>query len=334
MSIDSFSIGILGAGTIASLHAHAIRSSGHRIATICDVRREAAERLAGEYGATVSTDYRTLLADPAIDGVIITVPHALHARMALDALAAGKHVLLEKPIATTLAEAAELAEAAAQASVTLAVGHVLRFIPSHIAANDLLRAGAIGDTRLIIERRASDYADGSRPGWFFDPAIAGGGIVLNVGTHAIDRIQWFADASIRRVSGTVSARPGSAVETDAAALFELEGGVQASVTLTGTGLGFVEQIVVIGDGGALTVDRADGVQVFVDGQRTRHIPLDGDEMAMAFTAQIQDFVAAARTGGEPRIGVPYAIGVLEAALAVYRASATGATVTLPAEVAA
>ncbi|MDT0157662.1 Gfo/Idh/MocA family oxidoreductase [Microbacterium sp. ARD32] len=334
MHFDSFAFGIIGAGTIANLHAEAIRAAGHRVARVCDVRPQAAERLAAEYGATAATDHRALLSDTTIDGVIITAPHALHAPLALDALAAGKHVLLEKPIATTHADAVMLAGAAATASVTLAVGHVLHFVPSHIAAHDLLRAGAIGDIRLVVERRASNYAEGSRPEWFFDPVVAGGGIVLNVGTHAIDRIQWFADARIRRVSGAVSARPGSEVETDAAALFELEGGGHASLTVTGTGLGFVEQIAVIGDRGALTVDREAGVQVFVGGERTVHVPVQPDEMAAAFTAQIHDVVEAARTGREPRVGVDYAAGVLDAALAVYSSSEIGASVTVTSEVAA
>ncbi|MGF2949325.1 Gfo/Idh/MocA family protein [Microbacterium alcoholitolerans] len=327
MHFESFAFGIIGAGTIATLHAEAIRAAGHRVAAVCDVRPQAAERLAAQYGADTSTDHRALLADAAIDGVIITAPHALHAPLALDALAAGKHVLLEKPIATTHADAVALTDAAAAASVTLAVGHVLHFIPSHIAARALLRAGAIGDIRLVVERRASDYARGSRPEWFFDPVVAGGGIVLNVGTHAIDRIQWFADARISRVSGVVSARPGSEVETDAAALFELEGGAHASLTVTGTGLGFVEQVAVIGDLGALTVDREAGVQVFVDGKRTAHVPVQPNEMDAAFTAQIHDVVNAARTGREPRVGIDYAVGVLDAALAVYSASETGASVT-------
>lgn len=329
---ESFAFGIVGAGTIAEMHAQAIRSAGHRVVAVCDVRREAAERLAGVHGATASTDHRVLLADPTVEGVIITAPHVLHAPLALDALAAGKHVLLEKPIATTLADATALADAAARASVTLAVGHVLRFVPSHIAAHRLLRSGVIGDVRLILEKRASNYADGSRPGWFFDPAIAGGGIVLNVGTHAIDRIQWFADASIRRVSATVSARPGTDVETEAAALFALDGDMHASLTVTGTGLGFEEQATVIGDRGALTVDRVDGVQVFVDGARTTHVPVSPDEMSTAFTAQIHDVVDAARSGREPLVGVDYAVSVLEAALAVYAASHAGAVVRLSSEV--
>lgn len=334
MHSHPFVFGIIGAGTIATLHAEAIQTAGHRVGAVCDVRREAAQRLAAAHGAPVTSDHRALLDDPHIDGVIITAPHALHAPLALDALAAGKHTLLEKPIATTREDAAALTEAATAASVTLAVGHVLHFVPSHIAAHDLLRGGAIGDIRLIVERRASNYSEGSRPGWFFDPVTAGGGIVLNVGTHAIDRIQWFADARIRRVSGAISARPGSAIETDAAALFDLEGGGHASLTVTGTGLGFVEQIAVIGDRGALTVDRESGVQVFIDGLRTTHIPVHGDEMARAFTAQIQDVVEAARTGAQPRVGVEYAGSVLDAALAVYSASASGAAVEMPVEVAA
>lgn len=334
MNTHPFVFGIIGAGTIATLHAEAIRTAGHSLGAVCDVRRESAQRLAEGYGATVTTDHRDLLADPAIDCVIITVPHALHAPLALDALAAGKHVLLEKPIATTRADAVALTAAASAASVTLAVGHVLHFVPSHIVAHDLLRGGAVGDIRLVVERRASNYAEGSRPGWFFDPSVAGGGILLNVGTHAIDRIQWFAEARIRRVSGAVSARPGSEVETDAAALFDLEGGAHASLTVTGTGLGFIEQIAVIGDRGALTLDRERGVQVFADGRRTAHVPAQPDEMALAFTAQIHDVVRAARTGGEPRVGMEYAVSVLDAALAVYAASASGDPVAMPVEVAA
>lgn len=334
MNSHPFVFGIIGAGTIAALHAEAIQAAGHRLGAVCDVRRESAQRLADGHGATVTTDHRDLLADSTIDGVIITAPHALHAPLALDALAAGKHVLLEKPIATTRADAIALTDAAAGASVTLAVGHVLHFVPSHIAAHDLLRGGAIGDIRLIAERRASNYAEGSRPGWFFDPAVAGGGILLNVGTHAIDRIQWFADSRIQRVSGAVSARPGSDVETDAAALFDLAGGAHASLTVTGTGLGFIEQIAVIGDRGALTLDRERGVQVFEGGRRTTHVPLQPDEMALAFTTQIHDVVRAARTGGEPRVSVDYAVSVLDAALAVYAASASGEAVAMSVEVAA
>lgn len=322
-------IGIIGAGAIAELHANAIAAAGHRLVAVCDVRDSAAAALARPHDADSFADHRNLLREPDVDAVIITVPHALHASIALDAIRAGKHVLIEKPIAIAAREAHEVIAAAADANVTVAVGHVLRFVPSLIVAHELITAGAIGKPVLMVERRASNYASGSRPAWFFDPLIAGGGILLNVGTHAIDRVQWLGGSHVTRVHGFVSARPGAMVETESTALLELANGVRASVTVTGTGLPFIEDFSVVGETGAITIDREHGVRLFKNGELRTTIEIAPNEMTAAFTNQLTDFVDASRENRPPRVDAAYGLAVLNVAHAIYESSRQQRPVDLP-----
>lgn len=332
MNSTPFRVGIIGAGSIAELHAAAVTRAGHRVVAVCDVREEAADRLASTYEAHGYTDHRRLLAEAEVDGVIVTVPHALHAPIALDAIAAGAHVLIEKPLAVSSAEAHRIIAAAQVAGVVVAVGHVLHFMPNLVAADELIRSGAIGAPVLLTERRASDYSDGSRPDWFFDPAIAGGGILMNVGTHAIDRIQWFGGSPIVRAHGFVAARPGSRVETEAMSVFELANGARASLTVTGTGLPFTEVMSVVGETGALTVERGHGVRLFTGGTLQDTIAPGDDDTSTAFTDQFLDFVHAATSGDRPRVSAQYGLEVLEVAQAVYESARRGEPVDVPARV--
>ncbi|NUR87235.1 MAG: Gfo/Idh/MocA family oxidoreductase, partial [Nonomuraea sp.] len=232
-------LGLIGAGTIAELHVAAARDSAAEIVAVCDVRADRAERIAA--GAQVFTDHRDLIAAGGLDAVVVTVPHALHAPITLDAAAAGLHVLVEKPIATTRADAARMVEACRTAGVVLAVGHVLRFVPTLRAAAAYLRSGELGRVVVATERRTSDYGDETRPGWFLDAGMAGGGIVLNVGTHSIDKLQLLVGAPITRVTAHVAGPASLEIETEALALLEHEDGVRATFAVTGTGLPFTDQ---------------------------------------------------------------------------------------------
>src|SRR5690606_15208869 len=141
-------------------------------------------------------------------GVVVTAPHALHAPITIDAAAAGLHVLVEKPMATTLADCRRMIEACEKHQVRLAVGHVLRFLPPIREAKRILASGRLGRPMVINERRTATYEPGSRPEWFFDPAMAGGGIVMNVGIHSIDKVQWLADGLVVRVVAYSFSRAG------------------------------------------------------------------------------------------------------------------------------
>ncbi|RLL66858.1 Gfo/Idh/MocA family oxidoreductase [Streptomyces sp. Z26] len=330
-----FRIGVLGAGAVAADHVRAAADApDYEIAAVCDVDRAAAEALAGP-GVPVHTDHRELLADGGLDAVVITVPHALHAPMAVAAAHAGLHVLVEKPMATSVADCTRMIEASRASGTLLAVAHVLHFDPVALAARRLVASGAYGEPLLLTHRRSAHYEPGSRPPWFFDRAVAGGGIVLNVGTHGLDRIQWLGGSAVRRVSGLVRGRPGMEVETDALALVELENGVGAGIALTSRGTPFFDETEVVLDAATLRVSRTGGLTLLRDGESTRLMAVEPAHQHDAFRAQLDGFVAAAR-GGAPYgdgayVDGAYGRSVVAAALALYASADGGERVEVAAD---
>ncbi|GAA2396225.1 Gfo/Idh/MocA family oxidoreductase [Nonomuraea africana] len=321
-------LGLIGAGTISELHVAAARRLGSRveIVAVCDVRTEAAEKVAAEAGARAYPGHLPMIEAGGLDAVVVTVPHALHAPITLDAAAAGLHVLVEKPIATTRADAVRMIEACARAGVLCAVGHVLRFVPTLRSAADYLRSRELGEVVVAAERRTSDYADTDRPRWFLDAQMAGGGIVLNVGTHSIDKLQMLVGSPVVRVTGHVAGSGAVEVETEAVALLEHESGVRATLSVTGTGLPFTDETEIVCERGALRISRGDGVWSYSGGVATQVAASERGEMALAFAAQLSDFARACLGGGVPEVTGEYGLSVLDTALALYASARSGGTV--------
>src|SRR5687767_4710697 len=153
-------VGVIGAGgRMGQLHAQTYHSLPNaELVSVCDVDEAAAASVGERLGATVRRDFDELLADPALEAVSICTPDQLHVEPAVAAAGAGKHVLLEKPIATTLEDAQTIAQACAAAGVVLLVGHVLRFDPRFSAAAAALEAGELGALQTIFARRVNGVA--------------------------------------------------------------------------------------------------------------------------------------------------------------------------------
>ncbi|MCS7477698.1 Gfo/Idh/MocA family protein [Umezawaea endophytica] len=327
--MTSFRIGLLGAGAVGALHVTAAAGAdSYEIAAICDVRREAAEVLAGP-GVAVHTDHRRMIAEAGLDAVIVTTPHALHAQQVVDAARAGLHVLVEKPMATTVEDCSRMIEACEEAGTLLAVAHVIHFDPVAREARRLIASGEFGAPLLIAHRRSAHYDRDSRPAWFFDAVLAGGGIVLNVGTHGLDRIQWFGGGEIQRVSSVVRGREGMDVETDSLALVELANGVAASVVLTSRGVPYVDETDVVMPEVTLRVSAADGLLLLRDGAVTTLVPASPEHLRSAFRTQLDGFVAVATGRAGEHVGGAYGRSVVSAALAVYEAADRGHPVDVP-----
>jgi predicted dehydrogenase len=325
----AFRLGIIGAGIVAAQHVQAVRGlSGVTVAAICDIRADAAALLAARCGATAYATHQEMLDAGRLDAVIITSPHSLHADMTLDAARAGAHVLVEKPMATSVADCTAMIEGCAAAGVVLAVGHVMRFDVNARRTRQVLASGGIGAVRAISHRRTAHYEPGSRPAWFFDPVLAGGGIVMNVGTHGLDRIQWLGGGEIETVHAHAWNRGGHAIETDAMGLLGLTGGVKASFLFTSAATTYTDETVVIGEDGALRWSATDGTWLSRRGTETLIAAPDltHDD---AFVTQLRDFVDTCRTGGEPAVGGDYGRCVVAAVLAVYESAETGLSVTVP-----
>jgi predicted dehydrogenase len=181
---------IVGCGLIGKKRAATLDSGS--LAVACDLDSARAEALARLYPSTrVTADYNHAVEDPAVNAVIVSTLNSTLAPIALAAVQAGKHVLVEKPGAITSQEIAALREAARKQKVCVRVGYNHRFHPALSKARTLLDQGVAGPLMFIRAR----YGHGGRVGydreWRSDPKLSGGGELLDQGVHLIDLARWF-----------------------------------------------------------------------------------------------------------------------------------------------
>ncbi len=174
-------VAIIGAGWIAcGRHVPAWRCiPATELRFIVDTDADVARRRAAELGLEVAS-YSHVLNDPTIDVVDICVPHDLHAPMALEAIAAGKHVLLEKPLATDMVEAQKLVHAAEHARTVVMIAENWQHAPVATAAEELIRSGAIGEPFLFSGKNLCYFDDGVSP-WRLEESKSGGGVLIDAG---------------------------------------------------------------------------------------------------------------------------------------------------------
>jgi predicted dehydrogenase len=194
MRKPALNIGLIGTGFMGKTHVFGFATAPRVfdlpyepvLHTVADRSPELAEGAAVALGfAHASDDWRRLIDDPAIDVIDITAPNALHKEMALAAIAAGKHVYCEKPLAPSAAEALEMTEAAEAAGVTTQVGFNYLCNPMLTLAREMIAAGELGEIRGYRGLHAEDYmADPASP-WTFRHDPAGGGALADIGSHAL-----------------------------------------------------------------------------------------------------------------------------------------------------
>lgn len=193
-------IAIVGCGQIARAHAAAIAELRRAaLVACCDVEEERARRLA-EVTSTPTwyTSLEDVLADDRVDAVALCLPHNLHCEAAVAAAKAGKHILCEKPMAVSLAEADRMIRAARRAQVTLMIGQVLRFRQTYRRAREIILSGRIGEPRHVIRRRTGLSKEPPRS-WAASPEVTGGWLLYGYGSHEVDAILWLNDTTAREV---------------------------------------------------------------------------------------------------------------------------------------
>jgi UDP-N-acetylglucosamine 3-dehydrogenase len=176
-----FGVGVIGLGEIGQFHLRGYeRSPGARVAAVTDLNAELLARTAAETGATAHDSIAALLADRSVEVVSLCLPHHLHLPVALEVIAAGKHLLVEKPLAITVEECDQIVAAAADAGVTVGVQHNQLFHGPHVRAQQLIDSGAIGRPVALRLRLG---IGGKLGGWRADPKVVGGGILFDAGVH-------------------------------------------------------------------------------------------------------------------------------------------------------
>jgi UDP-N-acetylglucosamine 3-dehydrogenase len=202
-------IGLIGCGTIAEKElAGLVQLRTARLVATADVSAERAELLARRFGAARPyTDHREMLADPEVDAVIVSTPNHLHARHTIDAAEAGKHILVQKPLALSLEDVDAMDAAARRAGVTAMALMMNRFTPSYVRLKELIDQRAFGTPRVYRTHFShagiyKTYNPTSQ--WFMDPAKAGGGPLLDLGVHHFDLLRWLSGQEIESVSAEVA----------------------------------------------------------------------------------------------------------------------------------
>jgi predicted dehydrogenase len=287
-------VALVGAGWIMDYHARAvIEHPGAELVAASNWREPSLAKLAARHGIPrTTTDWRELAADPAVDAAVIGTPNALHAPQAVAFLEAGKHVLVEKPMARNLAEADAMLAAAGRPGARLMVAHCWRFHDDVLALRARVAAGELGE--VVKTRGYGVHAGWGPSGWFTDPELAGGGALVDMGVHAIDTTRFLlGDPLPSRVLATVATRYGDyAVDDEAIVLVSWSNGTN-SIVESGwwqPHLGGLEaDTEVYGTAGYARVwDRTE----LPDGYQHCSQPM--------YSAQMAEFVEALAAGRQPR----------------------------------
>jgi predicted dehydrogenase len=292
---DPLNIGIIGAGGIARAHMTAISAIEETaVGAVFDIEPERARAAAAEFGGRICATLEELLADEDVQAVHVCTPHAVHAEQVIAAAHAGKHVLVEKPMALSVADCDRMLDACRQAGRVLMVGQVLRYWPGHRQARRLIAAGRIGRVDHMMRRRYSLFAPSGQRSWYADPQIGGNCVLYAFGSHEYDFLHWLIDSPVVRVyaRGTESAaRYRGQKDSFTTVMTHASGTVSVLSQSVSSHAGAWDQHVV-GSGGSLFLTpqklMIDGEEVDLEG-----LPAEGMER------QIAEFAACCLHGGTP-----------------------------------
>lgn len=226
-------VGIIGCGSIAKyrhIPEHAMNENVEIVA-FCDVIAARAHAFASQYNAKAYIDYTELLENEEIDAVSVCTPNSLHAPISIAALKAGKHVLCEKPMATSSEEAEAMIAAAHENGKKLMIGHNQRFVASHAKARSVIESGVLG--KIYSFRTAFGHggpeqwsADGEHS-WFFDKERAFIGAMGDLGVHKTDLLRFLIGEEFVEAAAFVetSAKANSTVDDNAVCILKSESGI-------------------------------------------------------------------------------------------------------------
>ncbi len=284
-------IGIAGCGMAARIHLDRLLSlGGVEIVGCADSDIDAARALADLAGRSsggsserstvgVFSDHRELLRQVKPDSLAVFTPHLSHYRLAMDALQAGCHIFIEKPLSTNVQEAADIVGLARGRGLLVAVGHQFRLAPSLREARSRLASGAIGTLRMVTAVLARPWLTTlgqDESNWRFNPKVSGGGILADAGDHLVDALLWTTRQSAREVAAVQSQwDPG--IDLVTAAVIRLADGTPVTLAISGISPGSLFQIDYFGEHGRLRAtetrleeERLDAPLVAVDLPRPDH----------------------------------------------------------------
>jgi predicted dehydrogenase len=326
-AVKQLRIGIVGCGRRARAHASRLVHLAEADVVACaDVHQEVAEQLAADLRSVregsqtqVCTDLPELLKRTRPEAIAVFTPHRFHYPLVMEALQAGCHVFVEKPISTVPQEAEDISRMARSRNRVVGVGHQYRLYPSLLEARRRLELEEIGRIDLIVATLAQPWLNnhqGPADAWRLDPRVSGGGLLADAGDHLLDALIWLA----RDLPAEVAAfqkchNPGLDVVT--AAIVRLSGGALATLGLSALQPAETFELEFHGSKGHLVVsDR--GLKIRLGQDEMRSIPLPEPKSSID-----ADFVRAALQETEPCCPAVDAVETVRLLEAIARSAATG-----------
>lgn len=321
---------IVGIGRLADAAvAPAIAAAaGCELVAVCSRDLGRAKAFAGRHGAAAAyDDLAAMVSDDGVDVVYVATPNGLHHAHALAAVRAGRHVLVDKPLALSVADGREMVEAASAAGVRLGTGFQMRHKQTNVAARASIRAGDIGRQVFFDIWIGASKDHYPYDTWRSDASLAGGGTVLNQGTHVIDLLQFLAGSPIVEVSCVTDVAP---LEDVFAATCRLDNGSLATIASHQMLGGTPRDWVAVGTDGWLEARRAlaapggDELTLHRDDAETVLARSTGS----AYAAEVAEFAAAVREGRPPNGTGEDGLHTVAVVDALYRAAHEGRTVAV------
>ena len=317
-------IGLIGVGKHGSRYARHIVQELPEVRLVALARRtfELARRQAEEFGCRAYADYRDLMAAPDIDAVIVVVPPTLHRQMIETAAALRRPVLLEKPVAVSVAEGRLMLQTARAAGIPVMVAHTLRY-------NGVVRFLLEARPRIgrLHSLRISQRFEPSRPGWIDDPAIAGGGMILHTGVHSFDLMRVLGRLEAERVSCEMSCVGTARTEDNFTAVIRLaDGRTLASIAgsrATASRSGTVE---LAGERGQLIADHVLNTLGLLHGSTLSPLPVPAPVPTVREV--VRDFAAALERGAPVPIPLEEGLKAVAIAEACYEAARAAQAVSV------
>ncbi|MCL5269299.1 MAG: Gfo/Idh/MocA family oxidoreductase [bacterium] len=333
---DTVRIGLICCGGISQRHVQwLLEKSECEIAALCDVAEAAVQTRLGHVrqirpsaAPRLCADWREVVGDPALDAVAVLLPHALHYPVVKAALQAGKHVLVEKPMVTQTAHALDLVAEAGRAGRLLAIAYQRSYLPEYCYVRRMIETGELGAIRFItghLEQAwyASFRAAGSSGSWRNQPDQAGGGQLVDTGSHTVAAMLQVTGLAPEEAFAFID-RCGLAVDVDTAAVIRFTGGAIASLSIGGFGHSVTEVLRVVGDKAS--------ARIFFRTVREQSLEVNGQivdaKAAIPLSNPDANFVDAIL--GKTPIGADGQLGVRTAQLteAIYKSARTNAPVRI------
>jgi predicted dehydrogenase len=339
--MDALRIGIIGSGFIARTHARSIRDYLAKACLAGIAGGSRAPGLAADFHVPHYDAVESLAGSKEIDAIFITSPHHLHHEHALLCARSGKHVLLEKPTATSLDQCREIRDAYSMRGLRLMIAFSQRFRASNRKAFEIIARGDLGRIRMIQEFALVPDGLAAYPTWQQKPENLG--VLFGYGIHNLDKLRWFLQSEVETVSAQ-AIHAESGIETSTMATMQWRNGaitnLWSSVDLGRPGFEHSAfRSLIVGEKGLLDVDGYGPLRMASTGNAWQTIfvqpPIDwqGEEMfaearMASFNAQNQEFINAILEGRDPEVTGEDGVRSVEIALALYRAASLNTMVSL------